>query len=308
MSDTATELPEGAEAPPPQIDEAVERRARDMGWVPKEQWHGEPDRWRPADEYVEYAERILPRLQHRNRVLEQNVGDLRKQVDEQTGTLRTLVDSARRAEQVGYNRAMRELRERRAEAVRLGDADAFQKVEAEMQELGPPPQAAPAPAQPTNGTRPDPVVAAWIRRNPWFTRDPEANAQAVAALSVVEREMPGVSLEDHLVEVERRVARRFPEHFGGGTRRAAPEAFDDDFEPPPPRSNPRRSTPAMVAASSASTPTSSARRPGPRSFEAMPADVKAQFERQRKMLEGKGDPLTKEEFASYYWQAEGEEP
>lgn len=41
----------------------------------------------------------------------------------------------------------------------------------------------------------------------------------------------------------------------------------------------------------------------PRTFETIPADVRAEFERQKIMLVGmRARPLTEEEFAEYYWE------
>ena len=62
--------------------------------------------------------------------------------------------------------------------------------------------------------------------------------------------------------------------------------------------NPRRSEPAAVAASS---PSRGAQRTNPRSFDAIPKESKDAFARYAKMMNGKGAPLTKEEWASDYW-------
>ncbi len=293
----------GGEAPPPQV--SVEQRARNMGWMPKGAWRGEPDRWVDAATYVDRGERMLPLLQERNRALDKTVSDLKSESRESKQMLSDLLVRTRKAEKVGYDRAMRELNQRRSEAVAAGDAETFNRVESEMREMGPPPevpQAAPVqPQQP--GV--DPVVTAWIRRNTWFNTDPEANGSAVQALTLVERLNPGRSLEENLAEVEDRIAARWPEHFPNRRKPARNGAAADpepelDPEPPPQNEN-RRRAPAVMSSSTATE-----RRPGARSFEAMPADVKAQFERQKKMMAGKGEPLTKDEFAQYFWDAEPE--
>ena len=289
-------------APEPRV--SIEARARNMGWMPKGAWRGEPDRWVDAATYVERGERMLPLLQERNRALDKTVSDLKTESRESKQMLSDLLTRTRKAEKLGYDRALRELSQKRAEAVAQGDAETFNRVEAEIREMGPAPevpQAAPVQPQ-APGT--DPVVTAWVRRNTWFNRDPEANAMAVAALTAVERDNPGASLEEHLAEVEDRIAKRFPEHFPARQRLPAGTDPDPDPDPDPeptPQNENRRRAPAVMSSS-----THAERRPGARSFEAMPADVKAQFERQKKMMAGKGEPLTKEEFASYYWEAEPE--
>lgn len=311
------QVDEGAGGAPDNAAE-VEARALRMGWQPREKYRGPADKWVPAEEFIERGERMMPLLLERNRSLDRTVANLERQLAEQGGTLASLVKSTRRAEEVGYKRAMRELQERRAKAVADGDTTEFNKVEQEIADLGEPPPKETAPAAPGTGGAPggapggnggaqlDPVVAAWMRQNTWFQRDPIANAAAIAALSVVEREFPGQSLEENLAEVTERMRTRFPEHFGGAQRRRAAEQETGDGEGAgevePPAGNRRRQAPPMVAGSSSAP----ARRPGPRSFEALPAEAKREYERQVKMLEGKGEPFTKDEYARYYWEAEGE--
>lgn len=295
----AIEPDDGGAAPEPRVN--IEARARNMGWMPKGAWRGEPDRWVDAATYVERGERMLPLLQERNRALDKTVSDLKTETRESKQLLSDLLTRTRKAEKLGYDRAMRELTQKRTEAVAAGDAQTFNQVEQEIREMGAPPEVPPPAQQHAPQTGPDPVVTAWVRRNAWFNRDPEANAMAVAALTAVERDNPGQSLEENLAEVEDRIAKRFPEHFP--TRQTLPTAETDPEPEPEPQPNDNRRRPPAVMSSSTTT----ARRPGARSFEAMPADVKAQFERQKKMMAGKGEPLTKEEFASYYFETVPEE-
>jgi hypothetical protein len=288
---------------------ALEQRARNMGWRPREEFRGDPERWLPPDEFVDRGERMLPLLQERSRAADRTITELQQQIRQQGETLNTMLQSTRKAEQVGYRRAMQELHQQRMRAVEMGDTGAFQAVEQAIRELGPAPEAPPEPqrgqGQPQANN--DPVITAWVRANPWFSSDPVANVAMIAAMQQAERQNPAGSTEDHLVEAENHIRRRFPEHFaqarrntngsGNGTRR--PMHAQDDDEEELPVVQPVRRQPATVARSSDSP---SARRPGPRSFDAMPTDVRQQYDRQRKMLEGKGDPLTREEFAANYWE------
>lgn len=301
----------------------VEQRARNMGWRPREEFRGDASRWLPADEFVERGERMLPLLQERNRAADRTITDLQRQISEQGQTLNVMLESTRRAEQAGYRRAMQELYQQRARAVEMGDTAAFQAVEQAMRELGPPPPEAPPQPQPQRGqpqANQDPVIQAWVRQNPWFTQNRMANVAMIAAMQEAEQMNPTGSVEDHLMEAETSMRRHFPDLFprarvsngNGATRQPQrrpmhaqeePEDEEEEIEEERPVRQPVR---RQVAAVSRSSEGAAPRRPGPRSFEAMPADVRAQYDRQRKMLEGKGEPLTREEFASYYWESEGE--
>lgn len=326
MSETADQSAEPLDQEPESDQRQVEleSRARNMGWRPRDRWHGDPEKWLPAEDYIDRGERLLPLLQERNRAADQQITDLRQQVAQQGETLNSMLQAARRAEQVGYRRAMQELAEKRTRAVEMGDTQAFAAVEQAMRELGPEPQVPQAPPSPPPQPQAnaDPTITAWINRNPWFKSDQVANVAMIAAMQKAEREMPGLSVAEHLMEAEAVIRQRFPEHFApttnarrgnGSTRQPEPQErrplhiaddhFEEPEEEPEPVPQPPRRQVAAVARSSDSPPP---RRPNPRSFEAMPGEVRAQYERQRRMLEGKGEPLTREEFARYFWEAEGE--
>src|SRR5688572_12359429 len=44
----------------PAVDPKIEAEAKEMGWKPKEAWKGDPEGWRPADEFVKRGKEILP--------------------------------------------------------------------------------------------------------------------------------------------------------------------------------------------------------------------------------------------------------
>src|SRR5215472_907386 len=107
MSQTVDQTVEPADQqePDPRQDD-LEQRARRMGWRPRNEFRGEPERWMEADEFVERGERMLPVLQERNRAADRTIVDLQQQIQAQGETLNTMLASARKAEQVGYRRAM----------------------------------------------------------------------------------------------------------------------------------------------------------------------------------------------------------
>ncbi len=89
----------------------VEDRAYKMGWVPKDQFKGKPELWRPAEEFVERGETLIPFLNKKIRKLEkqqiekdksfsQYLGDMREKlhsqkVDDHEARKRQAVDASR---------------------------------------------------------------------------------------------------------------------------------------------------------------------------------------------------------------------
>lgn len=59
----------------------IEDQARSMGWVPQEDWKGDPDKWTSAEEYVERGEQIIPIMRANNRALRDDVLTLKAERD-----------------------------------------------------------------------------------------------------------------------------------------------------------------------------------------------------------------------------------
>src|SRR6267142_2184067 len=56
--------------------EEVQRKARDLGWQPKEQWKGNPDNWVDAPEFVKRGETFVPFLQHERKKLKSDLDQI----------------------------------------------------------------------------------------------------------------------------------------------------------------------------------------------------------------------------------------
>jgi hypothetical protein len=305
MSGTATADNTADDDIGPDADADIEARAMRMGWVPRDKFRGRAEKWTTAAENVERGERMLPLLQERNRTLDQTVARLQREQEESTQALRSLVERTRKAEKVGYDRAVRELNEKRDDAIKDGDVGKVREIEAAIAEI-PKPEPEPPKPDPNATQPPDPsrarIVQRWVAQNGWFNTDLEAKNAAIAALSIIEQQEPDMPLEEQLGLVRDRVKKRFPEHFEADPkpRRRAAEPEEDEEEEEPVVD--RRSRPARVSPSGSAATSGVA----PRSFLAMPKAAQREWERQANLLKGKGEPLTKEEYARYYWEAEGE--
>lgn len=236
----------------------IEERARRIGWVPKDEFRGDPAKWAPADEFLERGERTLPILLERNRKIDDRLGKaekdnktLRDQLADMNGTLKeardTFVEFRERTanvEQRAYQRARDELVAERDAAVAAADPAAFKAADTALTELdktAPKPVATPRKAAKADGEEDDdagrreqrkepekrteaPEISettkTWLDENPWFKTDKKAGAKAVALHGA--NLVAGMSEEESLEDVRVTIEATRPDLFENPRREAAP--------------------------------------------------------------------------------------
>ena len=159
------------------VDSDVERQAEEDGWVPKDKYRGDPEKWVSAEEFVE-------RGKHINRILQAKLKRQEKEMEE----LRNGVNEFKKFSQAQIERkekdlqgALTELKAAKAEAIRNGDGDAVNSIDDQIDvtrdqlkevKASTKPEAAPA----------DPEAAAdfekWKSRNSWYGSNIDATKAA----------------------------------------------------------------------------------------------------------------------------------
>jgi hypothetical protein len=188
---------------------AIEEQASHQGWVPKDEWEGDPEQWRPAKEFIDR-------------------GELFKKIDEQNRTIkefkRTLDEFSKHHQKVKeteYKRALSDLKAQKKAALVEGDADAVVDIdekidlvrEAQIEALKAPVQSAPAEADPQNNI----IFNAWVNRNSWYTSNKAMRAYADRVGNDLGAQ-GGVSPTDLLARVEAEVKREFADRFKNPNR------------------------------------------------------------------------------------------
>lgn len=203
-----------------QVAPEIEARAREMGWVPKDRYRGDPANWRPADEFVRRGEEILPFVQKRARDLEEKLAEQEKAFQTKLAALERMskrgIEMAReqtrlkyeeiedKAAELGDTKALREARAKKAEAMKAFDEEEDAR-EADK----------PKGAAKEDTASADPVAMQWAKDNPWYSRSAMLHGAADEIFDEVTAEMPGASMQERLDEVTARVNEMFPERFGG---------------------------------------------------------------------------------------------
>lgn len=164
----------------------VDEFAATMGWKPKDQWDGAPEKWRPADEFL--------------KVDREATRSMKKRFDSMTAQLETLAAASSQiiADKEAEINARWEAKI--AQATEEGDTELAIKLAKER----PQPQ-----RQPSVG--PDPQTRQWMADNPWFETHPRA--KALAAEISVKLAQQGYDVPTQLKEAEAEVRERYPELF-----------------------------------------------------------------------------------------------
>lgn len=103
-----------------------------------------------------------------------------------------------------------------------------------------------APARTASPVSPSRLAKEWSEKNDWFGEDDEATGYALTVDAVLKREGFDPNSPEFYTEVDRRVAKRFPEHYKGAASRADEEEGQETRK--------RESRPSQQVAGQSRTP------------------------------------------------------
>ncbi|MDX2059930.1 MAG: hypothetical protein SFV24_19125 [Gemmatimonadales bacterium] len=277
----------------------VEIKARDLGWLPKEEFRGDPDRWIDAETFVKRGEELMPLLKANNRKLLDEVQSLKAVNAKTENLLRAAQESIE--ELKNFNTAIarerakdkkKELVTALAEARREGDVESEIHIQEQLQEQtaalreAEKPAAKKAdekPAQPEQQQTQEftPTFKKWMGENPWFMSDKRKTALAMGIAEELRadpatRDLPEAAFLD-------RVSEEVSKTLG----------------------NPMRQSPSKVEGEARGSGEGGGGASGgggrKKSYADLPADVKAVCDRQAARLVGEGRAFKKiEDWRSHY--------
>jgi len=198
--------------PAPQQAPAYEDRAREQGWVPKEEWTGDPDKWRPAREFVDRGE------------LFGKIDTMGKELKEAKKTLRMMQEHHAKVKESEYNRAVSDLKALQKQHLEEGNSDGYLETTELLTDIRAEQKAREAVAQ-AIPAGPDPRFVEWTKNNEWYVKDKEMHEYADAVGLGYAQQHPSLSPEEVLTYVTHQVKGRFRERFLNPNR-AKPSAVE----------------------------------------------------------------------------------
>lgn len=175
-----------ADPVPPPVD-STEDRAAKKGWVPKDQYKGEPSKWVDASTFLDRGEKF-------NHNLQREVERLKAQIQSFEGTkaaFKQFHEETLAAKDAELQAAITQLRVERSQAIRDGDDEGAIQIEdridllkeqrKQVKAIPEGQETPPAGATPNGPDRLDPVLQEWIKDgNQWFQDDPKLRDYSVA--------------------------------------------------------------------------------------------------------------------------------
>lgn len=183
----------------------VELDAREQGWKPKEEWKGDPDKWRPAKEFVDRGE------------LYGKIDTMGKELKDTKRALQMLQEHHSKVKETEYKKAVEELKALQKKHLESGDSDGYLETTEILSDLRAE-QKARQVVQEVTPQQVDPRFSAWIDSNKWYESKPEMRQYADVIGQGYAKQNPGIDPTDVLKYVTSEVKHRYKEFFQNPNR------------------------------------------------------------------------------------------
>jgi hypothetical protein len=221
-----TTAPEAVVLSPETVTEPVARdydaEAKDMGWVPENEFRGPKERWKPAQQFVEDGENILPIVRAENKRLKAEIDKINADYATRFERLDKAAQVTIKAAKAQFDRDLAALQTKRDEAVAAGDLQAFKAADKQITDHT---ANAPKvedfeekPAQVSDEEQSKQNQAAqdkWKSENTWFGTDDLLTEAAIGISQRILLQKPNITAEENLRLTDAAMKERFPLKFGG---------------------------------------------------------------------------------------------
>lgn len=185
-----------------------EVEARTAGWVPKEEYHGDENKWVDADEFVRRGP-LFEKINVQSRELK----EVKKALDQLKAHHATV-------EATAYKKAITDLKAEKREAFIDGDPDKIIELDDRIADLKEQEKIAAynrtQEVAQTVEAQINPEFTAWTNRNSWYTTN--GPMRAYADRLGTELSSGGMSPTDVLRKVEAQIKEEFPQKFRNANR------------------------------------------------------------------------------------------
>jgi regulator of replication initiation timing len=197
---------------------AIENKAKEMGWRPLEEFNGNPEEFIDAGEFV------------RRKPLFDKIENTTKQLKNVSKSLEYLKDHYQKVKATEYQNALSDLKAQLKTAKKEGNheltvdiEDAVERVEGERDKFLQEVEAIKVEPEA------NPQFVKWVEKNNWYTSTSYMRSFADELGTKLHKD--GMTPADVLVEVEKAVKKEFPDKFRNANRDTAPSIEGSSSRP-----------------------------------------------------------------------------
>lgn len=184
----------------------IEQRAQEGGWVPKDEWDGDPEQWRPAKEFLDRGE-LFKKIEDQNRTIK----EIRR-------TLEEFGKHHSKVAQVEYQRALTALKAQKKDALTEGEYDKVIDIDERIDAVkDAQKQAAQQQVRISDVPESNPLFDNWVDRNSWYKSNSAMRAYADRLGNEIGAR-GGISPTDLLARIEQEVKKEFAHKFNNPNR------------------------------------------------------------------------------------------
>lgn len=189
-----------------------EQEARQQGWVDKEEYKGDPEKWTDAQTFVEKGEKIAGIATKRAKEFEGLLAEAKETNKKLNDHYRKTLEKERR----DHAQKVAEMEAKLAKAVTDGDGETFTRTNRELSQLR---EAAPEDPGAADKDAYNRLAQNWAAQNDWYGTNRKLTAFADGIAEQVVNE--GYSGKAYFQELTRLVKEEFPEEFQNPKRSKA---------------------------------------------------------------------------------------
>lgn len=213
---------------------AVEKEARILGWVDKDEFRGDESIWTDAETFVKRGKEINPILRENNRRLLSELDKTKKEIEE----VKRVAEEFKIFQKEAYDRKLEKykeeinyLKEAKKSALQEGDHDRVVELDDQISdtkaELKLAQDSPPAKIETKKETEAlDPELQLWLDRNPWFGKDQEISQRTNTIGALLAQRNPGLKGKEFLDKLDEALAEEFPNVFKSTKKRDKPNPVE----------------------------------------------------------------------------------
>lgn len=199
-------------------DEEAQSKAYELGWRGKEEFNGNPEKFKDAKTFLNEANNNIPMLRENFKKIEASNRRLQEQFERMGAEVAQTNRRLEEAERRGYENALKDIEARQRKAVEDGNLSEFDDLQKQKEALGTKPQ---KQTQQTKGgldINDQIAIQVFESQNPWFRKDAELNQDMRGFIMAIKSSTPDMPMAEVLEKARERTIRVNQDKFRETTK------------------------------------------------------------------------------------------